>query len=139
MHKLINPPTVFNSLQYGFSQAVLTKGCRQLFLSGQVATDKDQVTIATTMGEQTRVCLENIEKVLISADTTKHSIAILRLYIKESANTPEAQEEISMALRAFFGEQMPASSWIVVTGLALPEWLIEIEAQAVINDEADVE
>lgn len=39
MHKLINPETVFNSLQYGFSQAVLTQGGRQLFLSGQVTTD----------------------------------------------------------------------------------------------------
>lgn len=132
MHKLVNPKSVFNSLQYGFSQAVLTEGTHQLFLSGQVATDKDQNTIANTMGEQTRVCLENIEKVLIEADSKKAHIAMLRIYIKESANTPDAQNEIAEELKAFFGEQAPASSWVVVTGLALPQWLIEIEAQAVI-------
>lgn len=132
MHKLVNPRSVFNSLQYGFSQAVLTEGVRQLFLSGQVATDKDQNTIASTMGDQTRVCLENIEKVLLEADSERAHIAMLRIYIKESANTPEAQNEIADELKAFFGSQAPASSWVVVTGLALPEWLIEIEAQAVI-------
>ncbi|UNM97160.1 Rid family hydrolase [Ignatzschineria rhizosphaerae] len=135
MHTLINPKSVFNSLQYGFSQAVLTDGAKQLFLSGQVATDKDQNTIATGMGNQTRVCLENIEKVLQAAGSCKAHVAMLRIYIKESANTQEAQNEIAEELRTFFGEQSPASSWVVVTGLALPEWLIEIEAQAVIPNQ----
>ena len=57
---------------------------------------------------------------------------MLRIYIKESANTPDAQNEISHELKNFFGEQSPASSWVVITALALPEWLIEIEAQAVV-------
>ncbi len=131
-HKFINPTTVFNSLQYGFSQAVVTNGCQQIFLSGQVATDENQNTIASGMGDQTRVCLENIEKVLIAAGSCKEDIAMLRIYIKESANTPDAQNEISHELKNFFGEQSPASSWVVITALALPEWLIEIEAQAVV-------
>lgn len=132
MHKPINPKSVFNSLQYGFSQAVLTNGCQQLFLSGQVATDENQNTLATGMRDQTRICLENIEKVLKSANSRKEDISMLRIYIKESANTPEAQNDISEALQEFFVDYAPASSWVVVTGLALPEWLIEIEAQAVI-------
>ncbi|MGG4603164.1 RidA family protein [Alcaligenaceae bacterium 429] len=132
MHISVNPDSVFNSLQYGFSQAVLTKEGKHLFLSGQVATDKDQNTIATGMKEQTRVCLENIEKVLLATQAKKEHIAMLRIYIKEDANNPENQLEISEALKTFFNTNPPASSWVVVTGLALPEWLIEIEAQAVI-------
>lgn len=132
MHKLINPKSVFNSLQYGFSQAVLTNGSQQLFLSGQVATDENQNTIATGMKDQTRVCLENIEKVLKEANSQKEHVSMLRIYIKKSANTPEAQNDIAEALQEFFVDCAPASSWVVVTGLALPEWLIEIEAQAVI-------
>lgn len=132
MHKLINPDSVFNSLQYGFSQAVLTCGHQQLFLSGQVATDKDQNTLMKDMKGQTQVCLSNIEKLLHSVGSQKEHISMLRIYIKESANTSQAQIEISEALKFFFDSHAPASSWIVVTGLALEEWLIEIEAQAII-------
>lgn len=44
--KSINPTTVFNSLQYGFSQAIETTGTRQLFLSGQVGVNANQETVA---------------------------------------------------------------------------------------------
>ncbi|WP_239686442.1 RidA family protein [Providencia stuartii] len=44
--KSINPSSVFNSLQYGFSQAIETTGTRQLFLSGQVGVDANQQTVA---------------------------------------------------------------------------------------------
>ncbi|WP_369310183.1 hypothetical protein [Providencia rettgeri] len=44
--KLINPASVFNSLQYGFSQAIETTGTRQLFLSGQVGVNEDEETVA---------------------------------------------------------------------------------------------
>ncbi|MDI7241406.1 hypothetical protein [Providencia huaxiensis] len=44
--KLINPTSVFNSLQYGFSQAVETTGTRQLFLSGQVGVNAAEETVA---------------------------------------------------------------------------------------------
>ena len=47
--KRINPPSLFNSLQYGFSQVVETTGTRQLFLSGQVGVDHNEVTIAGGM------------------------------------------------------------------------------------------
>ena len=32
---IINPNTVFNSLQYGFSQAVVTEGRRRFFYRGK--------------------------------------------------------------------------------------------------------
>jgi enamine deaminase RidA (YjgF/YER057c/UK114 family) len=33
-----------------------------------------------------------------------------------------------------FPDNPPPSSWIIVSGLSLPEWLIEIEAEAVLAD-----
>ncbi len=131
-HKLINPDTVFNSLQYGFSQAVLATGSKQLFLSGQVAVNNHEQTIAKGMLDQTRACLNNIDHVLHAAGAQKEHITVLRIYIKESAASPEEQQHITHALKNYFGDHAPASSWIVVTALSLPEWLIEIEAQAVL-------
>jgi 2-iminobutanoate/2-iminopropanoate deaminase len=40
---VINPETVFNSLQYGFSQAVVIQGERRVVLSGQVEIDVEIV------------------------------------------------------------------------------------------------
>jgi len=37
--KVINPTTVFNSLQYGFSQAMEVPEGRRIMLSGQVGVD----------------------------------------------------------------------------------------------------
>lgn len=55
---------------------------------------------------------------------------MLRLYIVESAR--DQQEPIAAALRERFPNNPPPSSWIIVSGLSLPEWLIEIEAEALI-------
>lgn len=40
---------------------------------------------------------------------------------------------IAQALRERFKSDPPPSSWIVVSGLSLPEWLIEIEAEAMLD------
>lgn len=131
-HKRINPSTVFNSLQYGFSQAVETQGTRQLFLSGQVGVDVHEITVAGGIKAQTRTAIENIEKVLHAAGADLKHVSMLRIYIKQGFDSPAEQDEISAILLEKFSEHTPASSWIIVTGLSLPEWLIEIEAQAVV-------
>ena len=40
--KVINPTTVFNSLQYGFSQALEVPQGRRIMLSGQVGVDRSE-------------------------------------------------------------------------------------------------
>ncbi|WP_368884728.1 RidA family protein [Providencia vermicola] len=131
--KLINPDAVFNSLQYGFSQAIETQGSRQIFLSGQVGVDANQRTVAGGMYEQTIQSIENIKHVLKAANGTLDDVVMLRIYIKQGADSEEEQQAISQALKEKFTSTSPASSWIIVTGLSLPEWLIEIEAHAVLN------
>lgn len=131
--KAINPSTVFNSLQYGFSQAIETTGSRQLFLSGQVGVNAREETVAGGIYEQTVQSLVNIEHVLHEAGGNLSNVTVLRIYIKDGANSHEEQLDIARALKEKFGDEPPASSWIIVTGLSLPEWLIEIEAQAVLN------
>ena len=109
--KRINPPSLFNSLQYGFSQVVETTGTRQLFLSGQVGVDHNEVTIAGGMREQAAQSVDNIARALAAAGGSLSDVVVL----KEK-----------------FADDAPASSWIIVSGLSLPEWLIEIEAHAVL-------
>ena len=128
--KTINPPRVFNSLQYGFSQAMEVREGRRILLSGQVGVDADERTVGPGIAEQTATALDNIEKVLAAAEGDLSHVIMLRLYIVESAR--DQQEPIAAALRERFPDNPPPSSWIIVSGLSLPEWLIEIEAEALI-------
>lgn len=109
--KRINPPSLFNSLQYGFSQAVETTGTRQLFLSGQVGVDHTEVTVA---------------------GGSLSDVVMLRIYIRAGADSHDEQTAIADVLKEKFADDAPASSWVIVSGLSLPEWLIEIEAHAVL-------
>ena len=128
--KVINPTTVFNSLQYGFSQAMEVPEGRRIMLSGQVGVDAQERTVGPGIAEQTATALDNVEKVLAAVGGDLSHVIMLRLYIVESAR--EQQEPIAEALRQRFAHNPPPSSWIIVSGLSLPEWLIEIEAEAVV-------
>ncbi|WP_397454161.1 RidA family protein [Pseudomonas lurida] len=128
--KVINPATVFNSLQYGFSQALEVPEGRRILLSGQVGVDADERTVGPGIAEQTATALDNIEKVLAEVEGDLSHVIMLRLYIVESAR--DQQEPIAQALRERFLHNPPPSSWILVSGLSLPQWLVEIEAEAVI-------
>ncbi|MGR3965010.1 RidA family protein [Pseudomonas sp. 910_23] len=128
--KVINPTTVFNSLQYGFSQAMEVPQGRRIMLSGQVGVDAQERTVGPGIAEQTATALDNVEKVLAEVGGDLSHVIMLRLYIVESAR--EQQEPIAEALRQRFAHNPPPSSWIMVSGLSLPEWLIEVEAEAVV-------
>ncbi len=131
--KVINPTTVFNSLQYGFSQAIEVPEGRRILLSGQVGVDAQERVVGQGIAEQTATALDNIERILAEVGGDLSHVVMLRLYIVESAR--DQQEPIAQALRLRFPHNPPPSSWIIVSGLSLPEWLIEIEAEAVVCSE----
>ena len=128
---VVNPDTVFNTVQYGFSQAVIVTGQRRMLLSGQVGVDARERTVGPGLREQTDAALDNIGRVLAAAGGTLAQVIMLRIYICETAR--KDQEVIAQALRDRFPVDPPPSSWIIVSGLSLPEWLVEIEAEAVLD------
>lgn len=130
----INPPELFNSIQHGFSQIVVAKPGKLVFISGQVAWDEQKkIAHATDIETQTRKAFENLQTAIEKAGGTLQDIVMLRLYIVHyDENKGQA---VGIVLRDFFGtETPPASTWISVNGLANPDFLIEIEAQAVVNE-----
>ena len=131
----LNPPTVFNSLQYGFgfSQGLVVTGQRRVMLSGQVGVDAQEQTVSGGMREQTEAALDNIERVLAEAGGTIDQVIMLRIFIREDACSPQEQDAIAAALLKRFPVNPPPSSWILIHGLARSEWLIEIEAEAMLD------
>ncbi|MDQ3012955.1 MAG: RidA family protein [Acidobacteriota bacterium] len=129
----LNPDTLFPSLPIGFSQGVAAHGGRTVYLSGQTAWDATkQIIGGDNIGEQTRQALRNVETAIEAAGGNRIDVVSLRLYVVKP--NPRDIESVGEVLREFFSaETPPASTWIGVTSLAVEEFLIEIEAIAVIE------
>jgi enamine deaminase RidA (YjgF/YER057c/UK114 family) len=129
----LNPETLFSSLPHGFSQAVVSQGGKTVYLSGQTAWDAHKRTIGVRdLGEQTRQALRNVQAAVEAAGGRLADIVSLRLYIV-NYQAGDASP-VGEALRQFFpGESPPASTWIGVMALASEDFMIEIEAVAVVE------
>jgi enamine deaminase RidA (YjgF/YER057c/UK114 family) len=130
--KCINPPDLFSSRQYGFSQIVVAGTGKNVFISGQVAWDENfKITGKEDLAIQTEKSLDNLKSAINSAGGTMDDIVMLRIYIVNYKR--EYGSIINQSLKKYFGtESPPASTWISVQELANEDFLIEIEAQAVI-------
>lgn len=129
----INPDSLFNSQQYGFSQVVVATGQRVVYLSGQVAWDeKENLVGEGDVGEQARQSLRNIQHGLAATGGGMTDVVSLRIYLVQHDRANNAA--ISGALREFFSsDAQPATTWVSVQGLANPGFLVEIEAVAVLG------
>ncbi len=128
--KVINPQGMYQSVPFGFSHAVEQNGGRTLHLAGQVAWNADgQLVGAGDLVAQTRQALANLRQVLEAAGATPADIVRLRTYVVD--HTPDKLGPVTAEIVAFYGDVMPAANtFIGVQALALPEFLIEIEATA---------
>lgn len=130
----INPPALYDSLPFGFSQAALQTGGRTLHLAGQVAwNEKRELVGPGDLVAQTRQALANLRQVLAACGATPKDVVRLRTYVVHHG--PEKLGPVSAELIAFYEGADPApNTWLGVQALALPEFLIEIEATAVLAD-----
>jgi 2-iminobutanoate/2-iminopropanoate deaminase len=129
----INPNSLFQSLPHGFSQVVIATGNKMVFVSGQTAWDaRKNIVGGDSVLEQARQAFRNLEKAMEAAGGTLNDIVALRIYVVDYQ--AESGTAVGTALREFFSQQNPpASTWIGVSALAAPEFLIEIEATAVLD------
>ena len=129
----INPRRLFPSLPHGFSQVVIASGRRTVFISGQTAWDaRKNIVGGDSVLEQARQAFRNLEKAMEAAGGTLKDIVALRIYVVDYQ--AECGTAVGTALREVFSsENPPAITWIGVSALADPEFLIEIEATAVLD------
>jgi enamine deaminase RidA (YjgF/YER057c/UK114 family) len=129
----VNPNNLFPSLPYGFSQVVIATGKKMVFISGQTAWDAEKNIVGgDSVLEQARQAFRNLEKAMEAAGGTLEDVVSLRIYVVDYQ--AESGTAVGTALREFFALQNPpVSTWIGVSALADPEFLIEIEATAVLD------
>ena len=129
----INPDSLFQSLPHGFSQVVIASGKKMVFISGQTAWDtRKNIVGGDSVLEQARQAFRNLEEAMQAAGGTLKDVVTLRIYVVDYQ--AESGTAVGTVLREFFSaEKPPASTWIGVSALADPEFLIEIEATAVLD------
>lgn len=129
----INPPTLFPSLPFGFSQVVSSRGGKTIHVSGQTAWDAGMKIVgAGDLAAQTRQALENVRLALAAAGATPADVVRLRAYVVNYK--PEMVATLSEQFKQFFpAAAPPASTWIGVQSLAVPDFMIEIEVTAVVH------
>jgi enamine deaminase RidA (YjgF/YER057c/UK114 family) len=128
----INPAGLYDALGYGFSHATRQEGGATLHLAGQVAWDDAcNVVGGDDLAAQTRQALANLKVVLAEAGCGPADIVRLRTYVVD--HSPEKLGPVLGAIGEFYGDATPApNTFIGVTTLALPDFLVEIEATAAI-------
>ena len=100
-----------------------------VFISGQTAWDEGKNIVGRdSVLEQARQVFRNLEKAMEAVGGTLKDIVALRIYVVNY------QAECGTAVGEFFSPvNPPASTWIGVSALADPEFLIEIEATAMLD------
>lgn len=131
-HDRLKPSTLVESTPYGFSQVVRAKGTTTVYCAGQTAWDEQQNIVGPDdFAVQTRKTLSNVGAALTDAGAIPADVVSLRIYVVDYDMSK--LEIISKELIAFFGsDNLPANTLLGIDKLALPEFMIEIEAVAVL-------
>jgi len=112
-------------------QAVVAKGSL-VFVRGQVGQDLDtaaSVAIGDPTG-QTERAMTNIKTLLEEAGAKVEDICKITIYITDPRYREAVYRKVGEHLKGVY----PVSTGLVVFALARPEWLVEIDATAVIPD-----
>lgn len=112
----------------GYSRAV--KVGNTIEVTGTVAVDENNNLVGKDDAyAQTKYILEKIEKVLAQAGASLKDVVRTRMFVTDISRW----EEYGKAHGEFFAAIRPCTSMIEVKGLIAPEYLIEIEATAIIG------
>ncbi len=112
-----------------FSSAAWQPEGKVLHVSGQVAQDATGAVMGKgDIRAQPRQVLENIRTVLAGAGGTMDDVARVTVYVTDMSGLAQIHEVRGQ----YFRRPYPASTLVEVKRLVKPEYLIEIDAVAVI-------
>ena len=111
----------------GYSRAVRIGNTIEV--SGTVALIDDQVFGKGDPYQQTKCILGIIESALSEAGASVNDVIRTRIYVRDISQW----EEVGRAHGEVFGKIKPATSMVEVSGLIEEDYLVEIEATAILS------
>lgn len=123
----LNPPSLSDT---GGRYNQIVKRGNVVFIAGQTANDKD----GSLVGEgdvlaQARQVYANIDAAIKFVGGTKDDILRTTTYVLDR----EFIQATRPARGEYFGEKRPTSTMLIVSGLADPRFLIEVECEALLS------
>jgi enamine deaminase RidA (YjgF/YER057c/UK114 family) len=125
-----NPPTLCPT--FGWTHVVTVTGGKTVYVSGQVSVDeRGEVVGKGDLRAQAEQTFANLQRALAAAGATFGDVVKTNLYVVglKPEHVPILREVRSRYVNA---EQPPASTLVGVSALVGADWLIEIEAVAVV-------
>ncbi|MEX0957737.1 MAG: RidA family protein [Burkholderiales bacterium] len=125
----LNPDGLFKPST--FTQVVITKGERTVYISGQTARDADSRVVGVgDVRAQTAKVFDNMRTAVEAAGGSMADIAKITTYIVDLK--PDDRIWIGEMVKRHF-PRPPAHTLVGISALAAPELLVEIEAIAILD------
>ncbi|MEM8838571.1 MAG: RidA family protein [Pseudomonadota bacterium] len=120
------------NLDTDLAQAVVARG-RMVFLRGQCpqSIETAQSIESHDPVDQTHKVMQNISQLIEEAGGRMEHLVKIVVYITDVRH----REAVYRTMGTYLKGIHPVSTGLVVSGLARPEWLVEIDATAVIPDD----
>ena len=129
-NQYVNPAGL--SKPTGYTHVVTTQPGKMVYVAGQVSLNaKGEVIGKGDLAAQTGQVFENLKTALAAGGATFTDVVKLNYYVVNMKPTDPAV--IREARAKFLAEHPPASTLVGVTALANPDFMIEIEAIAVVR------
>ncbi|MEO6012749.1 MAG: RidA family protein [Devosia sp.] len=125
MHKPLSPPTIHPPFSAYSNGVEVPAGQKLVYCSGQLGITKDG-EIPPDAGGQAEICFDNITAILGAAGLGLEHVVRINAYV----TSREYLRPYMDVRNGRFSHPLPASTLMVVSGFARPEFLIEIEAIA---------
>lgn len=128
--EVVQPDTVHDTVAYAYSHAVRIGNL--VFVAGEVARARDgQLVGKGDVRAQTEQVFANLKAVLEAAGSGLDRVAKVTVFTTKLEYRPIIHEVRARIFRES-GGILPASTLAVVSSLADPDWLVEIEAIAAV-------
>jgi enamine deaminase RidA (YjgF/YER057c/UK114 family) len=121
------------NLDNDLCQAVVTQGGKTVWMRGQCPQNLDDAKNIDSHdpAEQTHKVMQNIRQLVTEAGGEMAHVVKLVVYITDIRH----REAVYRTMGEYIKGVHPVCTGLVVQALARPEWLVEIDATAVIPDE----
>ena len=125
MHLKFSNPTTVAQPDGHFSQAVeIPANARLLFISGQVPRSLDGRTVGINdMRAQAEQVFKNLELILQAHGMSFERVVKATIFVTDMS----LASEVVAVRERFYGKHKPASTFVAVTALGDPHWMLEVE------------
>ena len=131
--RLFNPDAMAKPVA-GYSQVGEVTGGKLVYIAGQVAVDASGNLVGKDdFRAQAEQVFKNLDAAVRAAGGTFHDVIKLNYYCADTVDASAIAQVREIRDKYVNTESPPTSTFVVVRRLVRPEWLIEVEAVAIVK------